>query len=302
MTLPSSCPLCAAYNNDQSVITPHVYGDYTNSHAFFKCNNCDVIYLFPQLSAEQEKEFYSKEFESFMNSRAGDKSGWKAAEKHINANQIQFNRRMNYMGKILPTEGKILEFGCSSGFMLYPFAEKGYECYGIEPSNNFSEYLISQGINLITDADSISEKFDVVMHFFVLEHIKDPAQFIKMNLNLLKPNGKLIIEIPNAADPLYTIYNIPEFEKFYWSIAHHWYFTESSFCYLLNKFENIKYEIIRDQRYDLSNHIIWARDGKPGGMNKFSTEFGIELDKLYKERLIESGKCDTLIALISKTL
>ena len=57
---------------------------------------------------------------------------------------------------------------------------------------------------------------------------------------------------------------------------------------------------MRDQRYDLSNHMIWARDGKPGGMNFFTEELGTEIESNYKQSLIKSGKCDTLIAVISK--
>jgi hypothetical protein len=60
------------------------------------------------------------------------------------------------------------------------------------------------------------------------------------------------------------------------------------------------YEIMRDQRYDLSNHIIWARDGRPGGVGRFSETLGGDFDDTYKQALIRSGHCDTLIGVISK--
>jgi SAM-dependent methyltransferase len=300
MPLPIHCPLCNADSEHQSVITHHTYGDTTGKHAFFKCAQCDVVYLFPQLTPEQEQQFYAKEFEGFMNARSGEIAGWSAPDRHIHANQQQFNRRWEYLRHHLPPTGSLLEFGCSSGFMLLPLKEKGYQCFGIEPSGYFSEYVRSQGITVFENVDSIEQKFDVIIHYFVLEHIRDPLEFIHMNLELLENGGKLIIEIPNAADPLYTVYNIDEFEKFYWSIAHHWYFTEQSATYILNKIPKISYKLIRDQRYDLSNHIIWARDGKPGGMGRFSSKLGTKLDNLYKEALIESGNCDTLILIIEK--
>jgi SAM-dependent methyltransferase len=302
MALPSKCTLCANGSDSQSVLTTHVYGDNNHEHAFFKCAACNVIYLYPQLTAEQEHKFYAQEFEGFMNVRSGDVAGWDAPEKHIKANQQQQARRWEYLKDVLPKTGKILELGCSSGFMLYPLVDKGYECFGIEPSGYFSEYVRSRGIKVFEKSESIEEKFDVLMHFFVLEHVKEPIKFINSNLSLLKPGGKLIIEIPNAADPLYTIYDIPAFEKFYWSIAHHWYFDEKSASYMLSQIQNINYEIVRDQRYDLSNHMVWARDGKPGGMARFANDFGPTLDKVYKEALIESGKCDTLILVITKGL
>lgn len=300
MSLPTQCPLCHSTADKQSVITPHVYGDEKKSHAFFRCIDCDVIYLWPQLNERQEKKFYTKEFEKFMTSRSGESTGWENAEKHIKENAFQYERRWSYLKNALPKYGKILEFGCSSGFMLYPLMDKGYECFGIEPSNYFSHYLNAHGIKTFQSVKGIKETFDVVMHFFVLEHVRDPVLFIQENLRLLKKKGQLIVEIPNAADPLYTIYDIPAFEKFYWSIAHHWYFTVKSVHCLLSKVQGINYKILKDQRYDLSNHMIWARDGKPGGMGEFPIlSFG-ELDKIYKKTLIDQGFCDTLVLVIEK--
>ena len=44
----------------------------------------------------------------------------------------------------------------------------------------------------------------------------------------MKKGGKIVFEIPNSQDALNKIYNIPKFNDFYWSIAHHWYFEEDS--------------------------------------------------------------------------
>lgn len=300
MALPEKCPLCRSGAENQLVLTNHVYGDLNREHAFFECTTCSVIYLYPQLTQKQEHKFYAKEFEGFMNARSGEGTGWEGPERHVKSNQSQFERRWQYLQKALPEKGKILEFGCSSGFMLYPLQSKGYECFGIEPSGVFSKYVRSQGVEIFENTASLDADFDLVMHYFVLEHVKEPALFLEENLRLLKPGGTLIVEIPNAADPLYTIYNIPAFERFYWSIAHHWYFTQKSFKYLLNSISGISFEIMLDQRYYLSNHMVWARDGKPGGMGKFSEKLGEEIEIQYRKALIDSGYADTIVGIIKK--
>jgi SAM-dependent methyltransferase len=137
-----------------------------------------------------------------------------------------------------------------------------------------------------------------VIHFFVLEHIAQARAFLEQQLALLKPGGKIIFEIPNAADPLFSVYDIPAFERFYWSIAHPWYFSEASLRYLLDQVGR-PYEILRDQRYDLSNHMVWARDGRPGGMGRFTEILGPELEESYKKALIRTGRCDTLVGIVS---
>ena len=141
------------------------------------------------------------------------------------------------------------------------------------------------------------EKYDLIMHFFVLEHIRNPKDFLKKQLKLLKKKGKIVFEIPCYQDALHQIYNIPEFERFYWSVAHPWYFNENSLKFLLKKL-NKKFRILRDQRYDLSNHLYWMRHRKPGGMNFYTKYLGQDIENKYKKNLISSGHFDTLVGII----
>ena len=305
MAIPLNCPLCNSLDKSQQVVTTHVFGDKEHNRAFFKCNSCDVYYQFPQLTPEQEARFYAAEFESFMTSRSGEVGGWQGAESHINANESTKLRRLKYLDQHIPEKAAILEVGCSSGFMLLSYQAKGHSCIGIEPSGFFSSYVRDRGIEVFSSIEELiqsspNEKFDIITHFFVLEHIAEPVEFLKKQLSLLNKGGKIIFEIPNVADALYTVYDIPAFERFYWSIAHPWYFSEKSLRFLLDKL-NQPYEIIFDQRYDLSNHMTWARDGKPGGMGKYTSKLGIELEEAYKQSLIKTGYCDTLVGVITKS-
>jgi len=305
MSLPTNCPLCNSAQEKQFPVTKHVYGQKKGGlHSFYYCDVCDVRYLYPTLSQDDEVRFYSKEFEKFMETRSGKDGGWAKSEDHIKANEPTRVRRMKYLNPYFGTNKDILEVGCSSGFMLFPFLNKGHNCIGIEPSGIFSDYVQNQGINIYSSINDLIEArsemlFDIIMHFFVLEHIVDPVSFLEKQMKLLKPGGKIIFEIPNVADPLYSIYDIPTFERFYWSIAHPWYFSEKSLRYLLDKLR-YSYEIKLDQRYDLSNHLIWARDGRPGGMGRFTKLLGKELEDNYKNNLIDIGMCDTLIGIIHK--
>jgi 2-polyprenyl-3-methyl-5-hydroxy-6-metoxy-1,4-benzoquinol methylase len=304
MALPDTCPLCAASSGRQSVVTAHVFGAQGRGHTFFHCATCDVRYQYPGLSPKEESSFYAAEFEDFMASRSGNKGGWHKAEEHIVANESTRQRRMKYLASHLTAGSSLLEIGCSSGFMLFPLAQAGHNCTGIEPSGVFNEFVKNRGLTVYSSLTQLQKaapkaQFDVILHFFVLEHITDPVAFLNTQLALLKPGGKIIFEIPNAADPLYSIYDVPAFERFYWSVAHPWYFSEDSMHYLLNQLGQ-SYEILRDQRYDLSNHMVWARDGKQGGMGRFTETLGLELEESYKQALIRIGKCDTLVGIINK--
>lgn len=304
MSLPMHCPLCSSDHKAQEVVTPHVYGGRLGQ-AFFKCQICSVIYMHPGLAPEEEQKFYVAEFEKFMAGRAGTAGGWEKPERHVEMNTPNIKRRLLYILPRASKSARILEVGCSSGFMLYPLVEQGHTCIGVEPSGIFGEFVRSRGVPCYDSFDDYKRgpdagvDLDVVMHFFVLEHVADPFEFLKGQIELLRPGGVLIFEIPNAADPLYSLYDIPEFERFYWSVAHHWYFTEESLRYLLDKI-GLPYEILLDQRYDLSNHLTWARDGRPGGAGRFTEVLGQEIEDNYRQALIRARRCDTLVGVIRR--
>ena len=179
---------------------------------------------------------------------------------------------------------------------------------GVEPSSQFTDFLQSKGVPSYDSLDALlndigPEMFDLTLHFFVLEHIRNPIDFLKAALKTVKPGGHLVFEIPRREDPLVSIYNVPAFHNFYWSVAHNYYFNRKSLEYILRKVAeevDITFDIIGEQRYDLSNHITWMLEGKPGGQEKSSSFFTPELEKSYTECMINKGNCDTLIGRIFK--
>jgi SAM-dependent methyltransferase len=293
------CRICDAEESQQSIRAPFVFGG-TDKHNFWQCKNCDSIYLFPIPTLEEEKFFYVNEFEGFMSTRVGDHRDWSNAEKHKKTNQDQVTRRLPFLKKYLKKDIDLLEVGCSSGFMLDVFQEYGAKCIGIEPSGEFSEFLENSGYKCFNDLSEINEqKFDVITNFFVFEHMRDPYRFINEMYELLKTNGVIICEIPCANDPLTSTYDIKEFEEFYWSIAHHYYYTPESLNFIMQKL-GYNYKLVPEQRYDLSNHITWMQDGKPGGQGRFSELLGEAVLSNYKKRLIDTWQCDTAFLYIWK--
>ncbi len=296
-----SCPSCKSEKNN--LRAPYVYGG-TSKHKFYECETCTLIYLYPKLTKEEESIFYAKEFEKFMEKRSGPEFDWTGPEKHIKSNQGNVSRRMKVIDKYLAKGSAVLEIGCSSGFMLKEF-KKSTDCIiGIEPSNQFNEFLTKEGFKNYTSLEEMVKangklKFDLICHFFVLEHISDTAGFIKSKLEILKDDGVIIAEVPNGNDPLTSVYNIDAFEKFYWSIAHHYYFTPKSLGFILEQID-CEYEFILDQRYDLSNHLTWLEKGVPGGQGRFNNIFSDKTIESYKQDLINSKKCDTFFVLIRK--
>ncbi len=297
-----NCRFCKAVPSKQSIKGDFVFGGRAEQK-FWQCDNCRTIYLYPPLSEEEEIAFYKQEFEKYMGKRSAQDKDWSSPEKHFQSNRVEMKRRMRMLENYISKGQKILEVGCSSGFMLSALKEKGTDVYGIDPSESFIEYVKAKSIsvykNLLDLNKDIKQKFDIIIHYYVLEHIREPLEFIQSYTKMLNENGKMIFEVPCATDPLIELYKVPAFEKFYWSVAHHWYFNKESLTALLGK-TGLKFQLFPEQRYDLSNHITWMLEGKPGGLGRFTDIFGHGFDALYKEQLKKSWYCDTLIAILEK--
>ncbi|MBN4080841.1 class I SAM-dependent methyltransferase [Caldithrix abyssi] len=295
------CRSCKAPKINQEVRAEFVYCG-KDEHKFWHCSHCDLVYLWPVPTLIEEKRFYTKEFEKFMEIRSGEDRDWSGPEEHIKTNQDNVIRRMKFMEGDIKNNLDVLEIGCSSGFMMDAFREAKMNPIGIEPSGGFTDFLKNRGHIFYPDIETLKEinpnmKFDLIVHFFVLEHIRDTKQFIQEQLNLLKEGGVIIAEVPCVNDPLTTLYDIIAFEKFYWSIAHHYYFSPKSISYILDQLE-CKYKLIPEQRYDLSNHFVWMQYGKPGGQGKYSNVFSNNTIKSYKNDLKNNWFCDTFFLYI----
>ena len=93
------CRICGSGEKNLSIRADYVFGGNIDDN-FWHCKNCDVIFLYPIPSVEEEKRFYLKEFEKFMSKRVGDHRDWSNAEQHKVTNQDQVIRRMKFL-KIL---------------------------------------------------------------------------------------------------------------------------------------------------------------------------------------------------------
>lgn len=298
--IPEMCRICNT-KSGQTLRAEHVFGGQEH-HGFWRCYHCDAVYLFPALSEEEEAHFYRKEFEKFMSDRSGSTS-WEKPEAHIQLNLETVNRRWPFLAQHVTPGKRVLEIGCSSGFMLDRMREEGMLCTGIEPSGVFSEYLCAKGYEAYCSLEEYLEKtpdsFDLIMHFFVFEHIRNPFEFLSRTYALLKPGGVMVAEIPCVNDPLTSLYTIPAFERFYWSIAHHYYYSPDCLRWIMNEL-NMRYELVPEQRYDLSNHMTWMMEGKAGGQGRYDAIFSDTLKQAYRSSLMDAWQCDSMFLYIYK--
>ncbi len=110
--------------------------------------------------------------------------------------------RLDAMAHALKGKGRLLDIGAGGGFFLDLARELGWEVAGIEPSlqsvayakERFSLELFS---GYLEDYPEDGGGFNAVHMALVLEHVRDPVQFLETTLKLLNPWGILWVEVPN---------------------------------------------------------------------------------------------------------
>lgn len=203
-------------------------------------------------------------------------------------------RRFDMLRTILPNN-KLLDFGCGAGGFLVKAKELAGLAEGVELELRVKKHWH----NILTihpNLEFVTEKYDIITSFHVIEHLPDPSAALKILSEKLTRNGRIIIEVPSSEDCLLSLYNSEAFQKFtYWS-QHLFLFNPETLAKLVKKSGLRILSIQQYQRYPLSNHLYWLSQKKAGGHNEWNFFNTPELNNAYSNVLASLGKCDTLIA------
>ena len=105
-----------------------------------------------------------------------------------------------------PLEGKTaLDVGCGAGLLAEPLARLGAKVTGLDATPELievaREHAAGQGLDIDYRAGELAElegQFDLITCMEVIEHVANPAAFVKSLATRLAPGGLLILSTPNA--------------------------------------------------------------------------------------------------------
>lgn len=201
------CKICGS--NDIELHFSDYPGYVENQfYDIYLCKNCDTNFVYHNLSQNELKTLYKK---VYSNDRIeGYDKYLELAEKIKTVrNPARFISKYHasYHGIIKSIKkingGKILDVGCSFGYLSYLLNKIGYDTYGIDISERAIDYALKnygayfENISLEQFIDKSSHKYDVIIASELIEHFDDPLRFFESAFSLLKDNGMIIISTPN---------------------------------------------------------------------------------------------------------
>lgn len=220
------CPLCAGRHEEPFlVVQPQGEAD---SYRLVRCRQCKLVYMNPRPDEQSIGQFYPADYEWYqpparrlswrkrvrqqlrrlvMADRYGTPPGLRNWRERLLAKLTGPLLRpdpdaltaLHYRG-----QGRLLDFGCGSGWYLQQMRELGWNVTGMD----FNEQTVRQvrerfGIPALAGSlphpEILPSSFDVVTMGAVLEHVHRPHQVIAAAAAALRPGGCLVVSVPNIA-------------------------------------------------------------------------------------------------------
>ncbi len=131
----------------------------------------------------------------------GPKAAW--IDQSPAGRERLWTSRLASVEKVIPT-GRLLDVGCGMGDFLRVASASGWEAAGTEVSKEGAQHVReSLDCTIYTYRHELAETgleagtFDVVTAWHVIEHLPRPVCELREMARLLRPNGLLVVEVPN---------------------------------------------------------------------------------------------------------
>ena len=178
------------------------------SFQFVTCDDCGLAFQNPRLTVERIKDYYDEEYIAHRK-----KTNWGiltpfynyAMEKHDRQKDKLIRRYIQ-----LNQNHKVLDVGCGAGTFLnriidrYQSRATGVDFKDLSALPGFDRIEFYCG--LFYEQQFGDELFDLITMWHFLEHDYDPVQTLHTARDLLKPDGRLVIEVPRLDSLTWRMY------------------------------------------------------------------------------------------------
>ncbi|RDI08004.1 class I SAM-dependent methyltransferase [Flavobacterium sp. AG291] len=189
-----------------------------------------LLKTYPQPAPEKLGSYY--ESDDYISHTDGKRTLFE--KLYHTVKQKALRDKISLLEQFQPKKGKLLDIGAGTGDFLVVGSKNGWDVTGLEPSSKAKAIAEAKGVKFANVlADIPDHSVDAVTMWHVLEHVPDVEAQISELKRILKPDGVLIIAVPNfnSFDAKYygqfwAAYDVPR---------HLWHFSKKSIKLLFRK-------------------------------------------------------------------
>lgn len=254
--------------------------DYTVSgetFGLYRDEKMDMLITFPKPNENDLHKYY--ESEAYISHTDGKGSLVEVLYQFVK--KFALRKKVGLINELHPNKGKILDIGAGTGDFLAVAKSNGWNILGIEPSEKAKTIAGKKGVIFAESMQSLEKQsFDVITMWHVLEHVPNLEEQIKELKRLLKPDGTIIVAVPN-----FRSFDAKYYRRFWAGFdvpRHLWHFSKKAIKQLFLK-EKMKIEKILPMKFDAFYVSLLSEKYKTGHMNFFKA-FYIGLKSNYKAK------------------
>ena len=226
----------------------------------------DLLETFPQPSLDKLPEYYKSE--DYI-SHTDTKRNLFEKVYHV-IRKIALKRKLKLINSFGTHEKRLLDIGCGTGDFLEVAHKNNWTVSGIEPNEDARIIANKKVKNAVFEIEQLlkfePQSFDVITLWHVLEHLPKLEEHVSIFKKLLKPNGSLIVAVPN-----YKSHDAQHYKN-YWAAydvpRHLWHFSKTSISNLFSK-ENMTVAKILPMIFDSYYVSLLSEKHKSGKMKIF---------------------------------
>jgi 2-polyprenyl-3-methyl-5-hydroxy-6-metoxy-1,4-benzoquinol methylase len=237
----------------------------------------DMLITHPQPDSDNLGKYY--ESDDYISHTDGKRSMFEKLYHFIK--NIALKNKLNLINSYSESKGSLLDIGAGTGDFLFVAKQNGWQTIGVEPSQKAKLIAQKKVVDFVnTTSDLENHSFDVITMWHVLEHVPDIQNQIIELKRLLKPNGILLVAVPN-----FKSYDAKHYGKFWAAFdvpIHFWHFSKTAIKLLFEK-QEMKLKKALPMKFDAFYVALLSEKYKTGKMN-FVKAFFVGLKSNFKAK------------------
>jgi len=186
----------------------------------------ELLYTHPKPSDTEISSYYpTTNYISHTNQRRSLFDFLYHAARHVST-----RRKLRLLKPFQSKHAALLDVGAGTGYFLRAAKNNGWIVTGVEPNASARNLANIKAENSVFDTETLrqlqSKSFEVITLWHVLEHLPNLEDDIKLFHKLLKPNGRIVVAVPNFKS--FDAFYFKEHWAAYDAPRHLWHFSQRS--------------------------------------------------------------------------